>query len=150
MTGDACGKPLTLDQFLKALNGQQRELFGMFLTEPTLTRLQALVRELSLQQRCDLLGLVPISTPSNQAADFLGSTGTESGQSTTVAQNKGQAPPQAVQIRIKPEAQGPPPGKAAQPEIVDGTILLELKRRFLRREQALQHTVTRIIGSGVR
>ena len=116
VTGDACGKPMTLDQFLKALNGQQRELFGMFLTEPTLTRLQALVRELSLQQRCDLLGLVPISTPSNQAADFPGSTGAESGQSTTDAQNNGQAPPQAALIRKAPEAQGPPPGKVAQPD----------------------------------
>ena len=51
MIGDACEKPLILDQFLKTLNDRQRELFGMFMNESTLARLQALLRELSLRQR---------------------------------------------------------------------------------------------------
>src|SRR2546426_1840574 len=68
MASEACGKPLILDQFLKTLNDQQRELFGVFMTESTLARLQALLRELSLQQRSDLLALLSVPAPSKQAA----------------------------------------------------------------------------------
>ena len=139
MTSDACGRPLVLGQFLKILNDRQRELFGMFITESTLARLQALLRELSPQQRCDILALLSTSTPSREAvADSSGSAGTPSGPPTIDAQTTGQAPPQTAQISREPEVPGPPSSGAAQPdspvlataaltvipEIVDGQLFL--------------------------
>ncbi len=90
----------------------------MFLKEPTLARLQALVRELSPQQRCDLLALLSVSASSKQApADPPRSTGTAPGPSTTDAQrNNRQAAPQTAQVRPEPEAQRPPSSGASQPD----------------------------------
>ncbi len=139
MTSDACGRPPALGQFLKILNDRQRELFGMFITESTLARLQALLRELSPQQRCDILALLSTSTPSREAvADSSGSAGTPSGPPTTDAQTTGQAPPQTAENSREPEVPGPPSSGAAQPdspvlataaltvipEIVDGQLFL--------------------------
>ncbi len=138
-TGDACGNPPTLDEFLKTLKGPQRELFRVYLTDPTLARLQALLRELSPQQQCDVLAVLSVSAPSKQAAaDSPKPTGTPSGPSTTDAQNNGQAPPQTAQIRQEPEEQGPSPSDAVQPdssvpaavaltvtpEVIDGQLFL--------------------------
>jgi hypothetical protein len=139
MINEACGKSLVLDQFTKTLNDRQRELFGMFLTEPTLARLQALVRELSPQQRCDLLALLSVSASSKQApVDPPRSAGTTPGPSTTAAQNNGQAAPQTAQVRPEPQAQRPPSSEASQPdssapapvaltvipELIDGQVFL--------------------------
>lgn len=62
---EACGSPGQLDHFIKTLTARQRELFGALLTEPSLTTLQALLLELSAQQRCDLLAL--LSAPASSA-----------------------------------------------------------------------------------
>lgn len=63
---EICGAAASLDQFVKTLNGRQRELFGAFLTEPSLARLQALLLELNGQQRCDLLALLSAPAPPDQ------------------------------------------------------------------------------------
>ncbi len=63
---DSCGASTTLDHFVKTLSASQRELFSAFLTTPTLERLRALLLELSVTQRCDLLALLSAPAPSEQ------------------------------------------------------------------------------------
>src|SRR5439155_17595086 len=80
-------------------------------------RLQALLRELSPQQRCDVLALLSASTPSREAvADPPRSAGTPLGPFTTGTQTTGQAPPQTAPSRQEPEAQVPPSSETAQPD----------------------------------
>src|SRR5574337_825855 len=69
-TGDTCGKVEMLDQFVKTLSIRQRELFGAFLADPTLARLQALLLELNAPQRCGLLAL--LSAPGSPPRDAAG------------------------------------------------------------------------------
>jgi hypothetical protein len=73
MTSDRCGKPAMLDQFVKTLTARQRELFGVFLTEPTLARLQRFALELTLPQRCDLLAVLSVGVSSPSAPFGAGS-----------------------------------------------------------------------------
>lgn len=82
-TTDICGATLTLDQFMKTLNAQQRELLGAFLAESTLARLQTLLSELSLQQRCSLLAL--LSGPASSRPPITGSPGSPGVAATTSA-----------------------------------------------------------------
>ena len=63
---DPCGASTTLDHFVKTLSASQRELFSAFLTTPTLERLRALLLELSVTQRCDLLALLSAPASSEQ------------------------------------------------------------------------------------
>lgn len=65
---DVCGATASLGLFVKTLNERQRELFGAFLTEPSLASLQALLVELNRQQRCDLLVLLSAPIPSKEPA----------------------------------------------------------------------------------
>ncbi len=58
MPRSTCGKPAMLDQFVKTLTARQRDLFGVFLTEPSFATLQRLMAELNLPQRCDLLAVL--------------------------------------------------------------------------------------------
>ncbi len=63
---DPCGASTTLDHFVKTLSASQRELFSAFLTTPTLERLRALLLELSVKQRCELLALLSAPASSEQ------------------------------------------------------------------------------------
>lgn len=56
-----------LDQFLKSLNAKQLELFSALLQDPSLVKLSALVRELSPEQRRQLLGLLAAPGALDQA-----------------------------------------------------------------------------------
>lgn len=56
-----------LDQFLKSLNAKQLELFSALLQDPSLIKLSALVRELSPEQRRQLLALLAAPGALDQA-----------------------------------------------------------------------------------
>lgn len=66
-----CGAGVSLDHFVKTLNARQREVFGAFLTQPSLTSLQALLLEISPQQRCELLALLTGPAPLEQLMNDL-------------------------------------------------------------------------------
>jgi hypothetical protein len=122
---DACGKRLMLDQFVRTLNARQRELFGMFLMEPELPKAQALLRELTVQQRCDLVAF--LSDPDHAAASSRAPPGTGTGASTAGAQPSSRGTPPAIQKPAKLEYE--PPSRAAvaltvTPEIIDGQLFL--------------------------
>ncbi len=88
---DACGPTARLDDFVKTLNARQRELFSTFLTEPTLVRLQALLLELSVKQRCDLLAILSAPASSEQpTTDAVVSTARASAPSAVNADEMNQ------------------------------------------------------------
>lgn len=66
----ACRSPVALDHFMRMLTARQRDLFGAFLTTPSLATLQLLFLELSAQQRCSLLAL--LSAPSTSGPSSAG------------------------------------------------------------------------------
>lgn len=136
--GDACGKSPGLDQFVKTLNAWQRELFSVFLTEPTLARLQALLRELGLHQRCDLLALLSALDPSEHGANGSPQLKGTSALPSTNTQNRNQAEQQTAESHRGTEGQGAaettpdqrrsslPAGVTltVTPQIVDGQVFL--------------------------
>ena len=138
-TSDACGASATLDDFVKMLNARQRELFSAFLTEPTLARLQALLLELSVKQRCDLLALLSAPASSEQpTTDPLVSAAPGSAPSVVNAHEGNQAQDRTAEACCGSAPQNAESTVTAQqesltsagvvfsvsPEVVDGRLLL--------------------------
>ena len=120
---------------MKILNARQREFFSVLLTDPSLTRLQALFRELSAQQRWDLLAF--LSAPASSAPVAIGALGSIAPESISSGGNSHEtdqarnrttetscgSPPQDGKSTVTAQGESPPSAGVVftvTPEVIDG------------------------------
>lgn len=129
VASDACGKRPTLDQFVRTLTPRQRELFGMFLREPDLTKIQALLRDLTVQQRRDLVAFLSGPDDAAQSARAL-SDAERPAPSVAGAERSDQSASAPIQNSENPEAKassGVPVAFTVTPDVVGDQLFFSYR-----------------------